>query len=536
MKRIFSLILAVAMLASIAVMFSGCGEEKTASTTNGGVKKFTVYGHDYSGKPDAKDLFEYYYDKWEANTEYEIEWIGGDIQMIMASGDYPDIIAKTQFQNVDVAKYAAQEVLVPLEDYITEENTPNIWRMFQERPTTKAIATSPDGHIYALPSYGGGQGAAIETFWWINRNWLDKLGLEAPTTLPELKEVLKAFKTGDPNGNGKADEIPMTFYNEGAYNYPETLLSCWGVSTKFGMYDSYLNVQNGKVNFTPMMDEWKEMIKFYADIYKEGLLDIECFTFEANTFNSRLASEVPVVGVTFAKENPFGVNADQYEVIAPISADGQIKPIVHIHPGSIGTRNAAHVTSACDDPKAAMAWLDSFYSKDATITNWYGEAETDGKIKESFHKEGEMYMWNDPTEQGYESISEMYYNNSPHGPHMMGYMSLEDDRGVVIEDCDAFRTYDDLWALYEPFVDKETWPRPYYNPDDSSRLSVLQTDIFNYVERNKANWIMGRSDVEADWNNYIKKLNELGADELQEINQRTYDVYQDTVKEIIEGK
>ena len=31
-----------------------------------------------------------------------------------------------------------------------------------------------------------------------------------PTTTEELREVLKAFVTGDPNGNGEADEIGLT--------------------------------------------------------------------------------------------------------------------------------------------------------------------------------------------------------------------------------------------------------------------------------------------------------------------------------------
>ncbi len=531
MKKIISCVLVVAMMAAMALAFTGCGG---STAVNDG--KFTVYGYVVGDEPEKKDIFRYYQQKWAANSpDYEIEWFAGDISMIMSSGDYPDIILKNAFQNVDVAKYAAQGVLIPLEDYITEENTPNIWRMFEEQPTTRAIATSPDGHIYALPSYSGGKGAFIETFWWINKAWLDKLNLQVPTTLPELKEVLKKFKTEDPNGNGKADEIPMTFYNEGAYNYPETLLSCWGISTKFGMYDAYLNVRDGKVAFTPMLPEWKEMIKFYAELYKEGLLDIQCFTYESNTFNSTLQSDIPIVGVTFGKENPFGVNMDQYVVIPPLSADGKITPVVHIHPGSIGSRNAAHVTSACEDPKAAMAWIDTFYDKDNTIVNWYGEVDTvaNGKINASFHKDGEMYKWNDPAEQGRESISDMYYSNTTFGPHMPGYMNREEDRGVIIEDQDGFKTYDELYALYEPFIDKETWPRPYYTPADSTRLSVLQTDLFNIVEQNKANWIMGKSDVEKDWDKYLEQLKSLGADEFLEINQKTYDVYQEAIKEII---
>ena len=41
----------------------------------------------------------------------------------------------------------------------------------------------------------------------IRQDWLDKLGLSMPTTVDEWYNVLKAFRA-DPNGNGKADEIP----------------------------------------------------------------------------------------------------------------------------------------------------------------------------------------------------------------------------------------------------------------------------------------------------------------------------------------
>jgi len=529
MKKIISCMLVIAMMAAMVVAFSGCGEEK-AETKSG---KLVVYGLQGGTDLSKQEIDAYYHEKWEANTECEIEWIGGDFSMIMASGDYPDIVVGSFFQAADVAKYANQGVLIPMDEYINDENTPNIMKMFRDQPTTKATTTSPDGHIYSLPSYNGNKGSFLETCWWINRAWLDKLGLDVPSTLPELKEVLRAFKTGDPNGNGEADEIPMSFYNKGEYNYPEALLSCWGVATKFGTYDCYLNVQDGTVNFTPMMDEWKEMIKFYADLYKEGLLDIECFTYESNTWNSRLKSDTPVVGVLFTNGNYFDENS-QYEIIPPLSADGQIAPIIHIHPGSIGTKNQVYVTSACDDPVAAMKWIDSFYSTDATITNWYGEVDTvaDGKIKASFHKEGDMYMWNDPAEQGYESISEMYYGNSVGGPHGMGYIDLETERGVTIEDTDAFRTFDAVWDMYEPYIDKETWPRPYYDLEDSSRIAVLQTDIFNYVEQKKADWILGRADVEADWDGYINQLKKLGADEFIEINQGAYDIFSEAMSEI----
>ena len=51
----------------------------------------------------------------------------------------------------------------------------------------------------------------------INKAWIDKLGLSMPTTTDELKAVLKAFHDQDPNGNGVQDEIGVYGYQAGGY-------------------------------------------------------------------------------------------------------------------------------------------------------------------------------------------------------------------------------------------------------------------------------------------------------------------------------
>ncbi len=132
----------------------------------------------------------------------------------------------------------------------------------------------------------------------------------------------------------------------------------------------------------------------------------------------------------------------------------------------------------------------------------------------------------------------MYANNTPGGgPHIPGYLNVEPaedggDIGILIEDCDAFSTYRSVYEMYEPYLDKETWPRPYYSPEDSDEISVIQTDIHNYVEEKKAEWILGRSDIDKDWNAYIKKLKEFGSDRYIEINQEAYDIFNESLKDI----
>ncbi|MFP3340659.1 sugar ABC transporter substrate-binding protein, partial [Micrococcus sp. SIMBA_131] len=67
------------------------------------------------------------------------------------------------------------------------------------------------GHIYTLPRAEEAGHGAVPNFMSINKTWLDELGLEMPTTLEKYHDVLIAFKEKDPNGNGKQDEVPLSF-------------------------------------------------------------------------------------------------------------------------------------------------------------------------------------------------------------------------------------------------------------------------------------------------------------------------------------
>lgn len=52
----------------------------------------------------------------------------------------------------------------------------------------------------------------------IRQDWLDKLGLKAPTTLDEFEEVIRAFTEQDPDGNGKKDTYGFTYAGDSIYN------------------------------------------------------------------------------------------------------------------------------------------------------------------------------------------------------------------------------------------------------------------------------------------------------------------------------
>lgn len=142
--------------------------------------------------------------KWvETNQQ---SWDGGQKNAVLASGDISDITIWGILQT-DIAKN--QDIFEDLSDDL--DKMPNVKQFLEENKAARQYATSLDGGIYLLPNdlsaanpvRVGGQTMMI------NKIWLDKLGLGIPTTWDELTAVLKAFKTQDPNGNGKADEIPF---------------------------------------------------------------------------------------------------------------------------------------------------------------------------------------------------------------------------------------------------------------------------------------------------------------------------------------
>ena len=105
-----------------------------------------------------------------------------------------------------ILDYGTQGVLVPLEDMIPTY-APNVALLMQQKPAFKSLITAPDGHIYALATGAAAPWSDISWHLHINNDWLERLGLEMPTTTDEFYEVLLAFKNSDPNGNGDADEI-----------------------------------------------------------------------------------------------------------------------------------------------------------------------------------------------------------------------------------------------------------------------------------------------------------------------------------------
>ena len=93
----------------------------------------------------------------------------------------------------------------------------------------------------------------------IRKDWLDNLGLEVPTTLDELFDVMYAFTYNDPDGNGKNDTWGYgAFIEETTYeSYPgrrfEPLMGAFGVEGTWNFSKDNFGLQIHKPEFYDFM-------------------------------------------------------------------------------------------------------------------------------------------------------------------------------------------------------------------------------------------------------------------------------------------
>ena len=182
------------------------------------------------------------------------------------------------FNNLNLQRYGASGVIIPLNELIERygANLKAVWDEHAEH-NMEAFMTMPDGNIYYMPGFSSSLITRyVHQVMWVNRSWLKTLDIPVPTTTAEFRDMLMAFKTGDPNGNGIADEIPLAgteeHYSKQIYNF---LFNAFIYND--AIYDRLL-LENGVVGFAPVRDEWREALHYMHGLYQDGLISPFSFT------------------------------------------------------------------------------------------------------------------------------------------------------------------------------------------------------------------------------------------------------------------
>lgn len=548
-KKTISAVLVAAMTVS---MVTGCGNKSNVSLNDGKFKKVdestlkfplaekttltgTIsYPANTESNPNKRTIFK----RLQKKTNVEINWtaIQSDqwsdkISLEMANTkDMTDFIFSAGFSDNDLLKYSKQGVIIPLEEYI-DAYMPNLKKVFDAYPEYKTMCTDTDGHIWALPwieQLGSGKEAiqTVGNMSFINKKWLDFLGLKVPETISEFEKVLIAFRDHASELQKKfkidGDIIPMScIVNDGDQD-PSILINGFGKGYGDADKGRHIAVTNDrKVICSATQDGYKAGITWLHKLYKEGLIDTESFTQEWSTYVAKGKSGR--YGVCFSWDVANIDNLEDWVPLPALTADTR-----NITPqnGSFTSgfdRGRCVVTAVAQNPALVCAWLDQMYDPfQSPQNNWgtYGEDDDFDIFELSKNADGGKMLKH--AALGDASPVEVREAEAVGGP-----LAVLDDYYDVYVTCpdDAKYRLDWIKKYYTPDMNCDyVYPNVFMSQDDTKKLSDLQTDIEKLINANKSDWIMNGF-TDAEWDKYISELKAYGLDEYIEIFQKYLDAY-----------
>ena len=322
------------------------------------------------------------------------------------------------------------------------------------------------------------------------------------------------FKDKDMNGNGKDDEIPLSFvFNHWQGNQTD-LYGAFGVPDN----PDHLTIINDKVVCTATDKKFQSATNFLADWVKREIVPKSVFE---NSQDAFLASGkgIEKLGAFYWWESETVVsNPANYILLNPLKGmNGEQVLGVSNYP-EISTGGVV-LMSTCPNPEVLLTYFDRHFDPVESAQLNYGpigvvyeeERDANGKLVQK------------PTPEGM-TADEFRLQNAPMG--IMCLTEYEWDNYVNMEPRAQLR----LERL-------EKYANP-YNPDNVQRIPTLsysleeinvlaqyETNVRSYIMQNLMKWLLNGGVNDADFAAFGTKLNEIGLQKVLECYQSAFGRY-----------
>ena len=440
----------------------------------------------------------------------------------------PDILA---LGTTSLESYIDTGIFQPTTEYY---NDPNLAYYFNQRlassPEQKEFllqnAKSPDGEIYGIFRYSPKIGNEYPNRMWINKTWLDKLGLPIPKTTEEYYNTLKAFVEQDPNGNGQKDEIGLIGSTNGWSQKPQdTLMNAFTyIDTRY----NYLTAEEGKLSVAYTKPEYKKGLEYLNQLVTEGLLSPLSFTQDSNQLKTIAENpECQLVGSLAAGSLSFYTSDSErkkdFVPLPPLTGPDGACFATYL-PTMPGT--PVWITKYCENPEVAFRMLDYMYEENMSMWQRFGVPEVDWTEK----VDGLKGVYEDSlgVRCGFKQINDimgsqnsLWQNVLPSYREMLSPLSMQ---GIAMPDNPY--DYTVLTASAVPYhMDKhpdEIINRIVYTTEETSQINDVLASLNTFRNESVARFIVGDKPF-SEWESYLSELDKIGLPEFLKISQEAYE-------------
>ena len=420
-------------------------------------------------------------------------------QAISAGEDLPDVLFKAGLSSSEIRDMYGDGYIIDLAPYL-ETYAPDLWKLLKEHPEWKKAITLENGAIPALPAINTLQS---NDAMWINTAWLKKLKLELPKTADELTEVLRAFRTGDPNGNYQQDEIPLGF------------LGMWELrflAHAFGMIDNdyYVTLKDGKVTSSLATDENRAFLTWLHQLWEEGLLDRNGFTI-TDSLRQITEDNKPIPYGVLLSTTPLTIlpqaALSQFDLLEPLVYNG--KQIYRDLTGDL-VRGTFAIISSCKNPEKLVEWVNTLYTEEGGLLAYYGV-------------EGQEYFWNEDGLWEWSASMETVANEIlpthtiSEGGAAPGY--TDDEFQLKYRDENTRNAVNALYTLKQYSI--LPYPPVILSAEEEARVAEIQIGLSRYAENTMAQFVAGDIELtDENWETFCRTLEEKGLQEMIDIWQK----------------
>lgn len=433
--------------------------------------------------------------------------------LMIASGELPDVI---EYNWTNASKgpdnLIKENRIIRLNELIAE-HAPNLSKLLDEQPEWRKMVTTDDGNIYVMPFLLGDPSLSVTHGPIIRQDWLQKLGLEQPTTIEDWEAVLTAFRDRDPNGNGEKDEIPFLL-SLGDLDVNHLFVGAWGITSDFYQED-------GVVKYGPIQAEYKAFLETMAKWYREGLIDPDYATTDnklkdAKVTGNRLGAFTGYAGSGIGRY--IELSSEQHPEFSLV---GTVNPALEEGGYAMGnytppfSGTGAAISASAENPAAIVKWLDYKYGEE-------------GHMLFNFGVEGESYTMAD----GYPKYTDTILNNPdglPLAQAMAKYFTANWS-GPFVQDKRYLEQY---YQLDQQKEANRNWsaadhgkllPPLTLTAEESSKTSSIMNDVKTYRDEMANRFIMGAEPIE-NFDKFVSTIQSMGIEEAIAVRQAALDRY-----------
>ena len=519
--------LAAALAAMVAAgCLSGCGDEQAQEPTEKATS-FTYWAPlnaSIASKVQTLGDVEMY-KELEKRTGIHIDFVhppagqeAEQFSLMVASRELYDMVEYTWPNYPGGPEKAINDnVIIKLNDYI-DQNAPNFKKCISGEDQLSTAydrgSKTDEGNYFSFPAFDMGK---YRTFGgpMIRKDWLDEAGLAVPETMEQWDAALRAFK----ENNGAS--APLTGYSWSFLPGQESFNGAYGIG-------SNLYVEDGKVKYGPMEENYVEYLKLLNKWYTEGLLDKDFSTNDTTIVASKMTkgNSGAIVGYLGSAMGAYlkqmQTEDPSYNLVCapyPVLKEGDVNKFMLLENDVENTYLA--VTSVCKDPATAVSWIDNFYSDE-------------GVLLVNFGVEGVSYNMVD----GYPTYTDVILNN-PNGYSINEALGLYTRAAYVAPGFNQHEAY--LEQYYEFDQQKEGFKMWAENVDlaktvklpegliptveESEEFAALKSDIQTYSEEMILKFIQGVEPIE-NYDEFRQSLKDtFQIDRYLEMQQQMYDRY-----------